>query len=71
MKEIRHPHTLATYGIDPDTELVRVTDKGKTGLYTMTGEWRSGDVFDVDPQMCLWVGGPNPANRYAGSFRQL
>ena len=71
MKEIRHPHTLATYGIDEETGLVRVTDDNRTGLFTMNGEWRSGDVFDVDPMMCLWVGGPNPTHRYAGSFRQL
>lgn len=71
MKEIRHPHTLAIYGIDAETGLVCVTDKGQRGLYTMQGEWRSGDVFDVDPQMCVWVGGPNPVRAYAGSFRQL
>jgi hypothetical protein len=71
MRELRNPLTLAVYGVDEDTGLVRVTDKDKSGLYTMHGEWRSGDVFDVCPHMCGWVGGPNPTEQYSNSFRQM
>jgi hypothetical protein len=71
MLELRHPLSLATYGVDPETGLVKVTDKGKIGLFTMKGEWRSGDVFDVDPEMCVWVGGPNPVSSYGTSFKSL
>jgi hypothetical protein len=71
VKELRHPLTLAVYGIDEETQLVKVTDKEKVGLFTIKGEWRSGDVFDVCPQMCLWVGGPNPVSAYGTSFRQM
>ena len=71
MQELRHPQTLAIYGKDPETGLVKVTDKEKVGLFTATGKWRSGDIFDVSPQMCLWVGGPNPVGSYGTSFRQL
>lgn len=71
MKELRHPLTLAIYGIDPDTGLVRVSHNGATGLYTMYGEWRSGDIFDVCIHMCNWVGGPNPSGPYSTNFRQM
>jgi len=71
MKELLHPQTLAVYGIDPETNLVCVTDKGKSGLYTMYGVWQSGDLFHVDPQMCLWIGGPSPESAYSTSFRQM
>jgi hypothetical protein len=71
MQELRHPLTRAMYGLEPDSDLVRVTDGNKSGLYTKTGVWVSGDQFDVDPEMCLWVGGPNPAESYGSSYRQL
>lgn len=71
MQELRNPLTGAIYGLDPETHLVRVTDQGKSGLYTMTGEWRSGDIFDVCPEMCVWVGGPNPVDTYGTSYRQM
>ena len=71
MLELRHPVTLAVYGVDSETGLVKVSDKGKMGLFTIRGEWRAGDVFDVSPHMCLWVGGPNPIGTYGTSFRQL
>jgi hypothetical protein len=71
MRELRNPLTLAIYGIDEETKLVKVTDKGKVGLYTINGEWRAGDIFDVCPRMCQWVGGPNPVGAYSTSFRQM
>ena len=70
MRELRHPVSAATYGLDPDTGLVRVTDGDRVGLFTANGEWRSGARFDVDPQMCIWIGGPNPPSS-ALSFRQV
>jgi hypothetical protein len=71
MKELRNPLTLAVYGIDEETKLVKVTDKHRVGLYTANGEWQSGDVFDVCPHMCQWIGGPNPVGVYGTSFRQM
>lgn len=71
MQELRDPRTLAIYGLDPETGLVRVVDKDRSGLYTVSGQWHSGDVFDVSPLMCIWVGGPNPVPKYGTSFRQM
>jgi hypothetical protein len=71
MNELRNPLTFAVYGIDEATKLVKVTDHGKVGFYTANGEWRSGDIFDVCPHMCQWIGGPNPVGTYGTSFRQM
>lgn len=72
MQELRHPITLDTYGLDPETGLVVVTDtKDRRGIFTMTGEWCAGDKIDVDPLMCVWVGGPNPEAATATNFRQM
>jgi hypothetical protein len=71
MKELRNPLTLAVYGLDEETGLVRVTDQGKVGLYTAKGEWHSGEFLDVCPHMCSWIGGPNPVRAYGTSFRQM
>ena len=71
MKELRHPLTNDIYGICEESGLVRVTRGNMTGLYTMRGEWHSGDIFDVCMQMCMWVGGPNPSGAVATSFRQM
>jgi hypothetical protein len=60
MREITHPLSLAVYGLDPETGLVKVSENGKVGFFTENGEWKAGDIFDIDPQMCVWVGGPNP-----------
>lgn len=71
MKELRHPITRALYGIDPETGLVRIQDRGRVGIYTAKGEWRSGDVLEVDPEMCVWVGGPQPAAQYTKTFKTV
>jgi hypothetical protein len=62
VKELHHPLTNAVYGVDPERDgLVRVDDGGKVGWFTHQGVWRAGEVFDVDPEMCNWVGGPQGA----------
>ncbi len=65
MQELHNPLNMALYGIDAATGLVQVRHEGRLGLYSATGEWRSGDKFDVCPHMCLWVGGPNPVQEYS------
>ena len=58
MQELRHPLTEGLYGLDPETGLVRVEEHGRVGLFDFHGEWRSGDKFHPDPEMCNWIGGP-------------
>ena len=32
------------------------------GLFTTEGTWIQGDVFESDPQLCGWIGGPKVAH---------
>ena len=61
MLGMRHPFTKALYEQDGNGN-VRVTHNGRVGLFTPRGEWLDGDVFEADPQLCGWVGGPKVAH---------
>ena len=41
---------------------VLVTHNGRTGLFTPSGAWIEGDIFEADPHLCGWVGGPKMAH---------
>ncbi|MDR5777159.1 MULTISPECIES: hypothetical protein [unclassified Caballeronia] len=71
MRELRHPLTRAVYGLDPETGLVRVQYEGRTGLYSCTGELKSGDPVGADPNFCLWVGGPLVEQKYDKPFKSV
>lgn len=60
---IRHPITGALY--EPEgTGTIRVTLKdGRAGTYGGDGRWVSGEKFDIDPQMCVWLHGPRRGSR--------
>jgi hypothetical protein len=70
-QELRHPFSGAIYGVDASTGLVRVEHGGKVGLYTFQGRWQSGDEFDVDPEMCNWVGGARVDAKYDKPFKSV
>jgi len=38
---------------------------GSTGLFDAAGRWIEGEVFEADPEMCVWVS----AERIASSHR--
>ena len=52
---IRHGFSGAVYTPDgPDR--VRVTrPDGAVGLFDGIGRWIEGEVYDVDPEMCIWM----------------
>ncbi len=57
-----HPFSKALYEQDGNG-LVRVTTKdGRTGLFRTDGAWVEGELFECDPQLCGWVGGPKVAH---------
>ena len=70
-QEITHFISGAVYGIDDASGLVKVEHHGRTGLFTYLGQWRSGDRFDIDPEMCNWVGGPRVDAAYDKPFKNL
>ena len=63
MNGVIHPFSKALYEQDGEGNvLVKQTD-GRAGRYRRDGSWVDGQVFDVDPQLCNWVGGPKAQHR--------
>jgi len=56
-----HPFTRALYEQDGHGN-VRVTLGDTSGLFTQRGVWIEGELFEADPQLCGWVGGPKVAH---------
>ncbi len=61
MLGIRHPFSRALYEQDGHGN-VRVTAGDRVGTFTPGGEWVDGELFEADPQLCNWVGGPKVAH---------
>ncbi|MBT5702504.1 MAG: hypothetical protein HOI67_13735 [Gammaproteobacteria bacterium] len=52
---IRHGFSGAVYTSDGPGR-VRVTrPDGAVGLFDGIGRWIEGEVYDVDPEMCVWM----------------
>jgi hypothetical protein len=63
MYGVIHPFSKALYEQDGEGIVKITTTDGAVGRYKKDGEWVDGDVFDVDPQLCGWVGGPKALHR--------
>jgi hypothetical protein len=59
---LKHPFTLALYEQDGHGNVRVSTRDGKVGLFSPEGVWISGEVFESDPQLCGWIGGPKVAH---------
>jgi hypothetical protein len=57
MSGLIHPFTGASYS-KTDEGNVLVTDGERTGLFRRDGSWIEGELFECDPQICVWVSGP-------------
>ena len=63
MNGVMHPFSKAVYEIDESGAVAITTTDGRTGRYRRDGSWLGGEVFDVDPQLCNWVGGARAQHR--------
>jgi hypothetical protein len=70
-RELRHPLTGDLYGVDPASGLVRVCSGDKVGIFDYQGKWRDGERFQVDPEMCNWIGGPNANGAYGKPYKTI
>ena len=52
---IKHGFTGAIYSRDGDDRVKVVMPDGRTGIFDGVGQWIEGELYDVDPQMCVWV----------------
>jgi hypothetical protein len=58
MRTRRHPLSGAMYDVIADG-LVEVVDKnGRSGVFDSEGRWVSGELRQCDPQLALWLAGP-------------
>ena len=62
MLGLRHPFTRALYEQDGKGNIKVTTTDGRVGLFRSDGTWISGEVFEADPQLCGWIGGPKVAH---------
>lgn len=63
MYGVRHPFSQAVYEVDESGAVVITTKDGRTGRYRRDGFYLDGEEFDVDPQLCNWVGGVRAQHR--------
>ena len=61
-----HPITKALYEQD-GTGNVRVTHRGRLGLFSPEGRWISGELRESDPHLCGWIAGPQIASNRLSS----
>lgn len=63
MRGIRHPLSGAIYDLQPD-RTVRVEKDGKTGIFRRDGSYVSGEIYNADPHLCLWIAGRELSSRH-------
>lgn len=52
---IRHPFSRGVYTRE-DADRVRVTlPDGTFGVFDGIGRWIEGEVFEADPELCIWM----------------
>jgi hypothetical protein len=59
---LRHPFSRALYEQDGKGNVKVTTTDGRVGTFTSDGTWVDGTVFEADPQLCNWIGGPKVAH---------
>jgi hypothetical protein len=69
MRKIRHALSGAVYEVDTDGTIRVETKDGRVGNFSRLGEYLSGDVRSVDPQLCGWIGGVQLASRHADAAK--
>jgi hypothetical protein len=63
MRGIRHPLSGAVYELMPDGT-IEVSKDGRAGIFDVHGRWRSGDLKQCDPHLCVWIGSKELENRF-------
>jgi hypothetical protein len=65
VKGLIHPFTGALYEQSGDGN-IRVTHRGRVGIFTTDGRWLSGELRECDPHMCGWIAGPQIVSHRVG-----
>ena len=59
-----HGFSKAVYERTDDGHVLVTMPDGRSGLFDKYGKWTSGELYDCDPEMCLWVGGGRSATSH-------
>lgn len=67
---VRHPLDGLVYEARDDGQVRVTAPDGRTGVFTPEGYWVEGELGDVNPHLCSWVGGrqlarPDPSAAWA------
>jgi hypothetical protein len=58
-----HPFSKALYEQDGEGNIKITMPDGRWAKARIDGSYIDGDIFDIDPQLCGWVGGPRAQHR--------
>ena len=62
MLGLRHPFTRVLYEQDGEGHVKVTATDGRSGTFSPDGSWVGGELFEADPQLCGWIGGPKVAH---------
>ena len=54
---IKHGFTGAMYRQVEVNRVEVVMPDGRRGIFDAVGRWIEGELYEADPELCLWVGG--------------
>ncbi|MAR80725.1 MAG: hypothetical protein CL427_04660 [Acidimicrobiaceae bacterium] len=52
---IRHGFSNALYQRVAENRVLVTTDSGATGIFDGEGRWVEGEIYEADPEMCIWL----------------
>tara|TARA_B000000475_G_scaffold257652_1_gene239067 strand:+ start:244 stop:456 length:213 start_codon:yes stop_codon:yes gene_type:complete len=52
---LRHGFTGALYQRIADNTIKVTTKDGVTGIFDGEGQWIEGELFEADPELCIWL----------------
>ena len=64
MRGIKHPMTDEIYEVSDDGLHVVVTSDVGSGVFTLGGQWNSGELKAADAHLCGWLGSERGENRF-------
>ncbi len=52
---VKHGFSGAMYSRIGDDRVQVVMPDGRVGIFDGVGRWIEGELYDVDPEMCVWL----------------
>ena len=52
---IRHGFTNDLYQRIAENKVRVTTENGETGIFDGQGRWIEGEIYEADPELCIWL----------------